>query len=78
MTTNDDDDDDGDNGDHDHDHHHNDDHDDGIVVGNLLQFIFTVTNETRLPMFDLLLRIQSCCEVDEQSCLGMVDRCKIL
>ena len=46
MTTNDYDDDDGDNGDHDHDHHHNDDHDDGIVVGKLMQIVVTVTNDT--------------------------------
>ena len=31
------------------------------------------TEKARLPRFSLVLAIESCCEVDDLSCLGMLE-----
>ena len=36
------------------------------------------TEKARLPMFSLVLGIESCCEVDDLSCLGMLEKCSRL
>ena len=36
------------------------------------------TEKARLPRFSLVLGIESCCEVDDLSCLGMLEKCKRL
>ena len=36
------------------------------------------TEKTRLPRFSLVLGIESCCEVDDLSCLGMLEKCRTL
>ena len=33
------------------------------------------TEKARLPRFSLVLGIESCCEVDDLSCLGMLEKC---
>ena len=35
------------------------------------------TEKARLPRFSLVLGIESCCEVDDLSCLGMLEKCSI-
>ena len=34
--------------------------------------------KSRLPRFSLVLEIESCCEVDDLSCLGMLEKCRRL
>ena len=34
------------------------------------------TEKTRLPRFSFVLGIESCCEVDDLSCLGMLEKCR--
>ena len=34
--------------------------------------------EARLPRFSLVLGIESCCEVDDVSCLGTLEKCRRL
>ena len=34
------------------------------------------TGKARLPKFSLVLGIDICCEVDDLSCLGMLEKCK--
>ena len=36
------------------------------------------TEKARLPRFSLVLGIESCCEVDDPSCLGMLEKCRRL
>ena len=36
------------------------------------------TEKSRLPRFTLVLGIESCCEVDELGCLGMLEKCRRL
>ena len=36
------------------------------------------TEKVRLPRFSLVLGIESCCEVDDLSCLGMLEKCRRL
>ena len=36
------------------------------------------TEKARLPRFSLVLGIESCCEVDDLSCLGMLEKCRRL
>ena len=36
------------------------------------------TEKARLPRFSLVLGIESCCEVDDLSCLGTLEKCRIL
>ena len=36
------------------------------------------TEKERLPMFSLVMGIESCCEVDDLSCLGMLEKCRRL
>ena len=33
------------------------------------------TEKARLPRFSLVLGIESCCEVDDLSCLGTLEKC---
>ena len=33
------------------------------------------TEKARLPRFSLVLGIESCCEVDDLSCLRMLEKC---
>ena len=33
------------------------------------------TEKARIARFGLVLGIESCCEVDGRSCLGMLERC---
>ena len=35
------------------------------------------TEKARLPRFSSVLGIESCCEVDDLSCLGMLEKCWI-
>ena len=34
--------------------------------------------KARFPRFSLVLGIESCCEVDDLSCLGMLEKCRRL
>ena len=34
------------------------------------------TEKERLPRLSLVLGIESCCEVDDLSCLGMLEKCR--
>ena len=34
--------------------------------------------KARLPRFSFVLGIESCCEVDDLSCLGMLEKCRRL
>ena len=34
------------------------------------------TEKARLPRFSLVLGIESCCEVDDLSCLEMLEKCR--
>ena len=36
------------------------------------------TEKARLPRFSLVLGIESCCEVDDLNCLGMLKTCRRL
>ena len=36
------------------------------------------TEKARLPRFSFVLGIESCCEVDDRSCLGMLEKCRRL
>ena len=36
------------------------------------------TEKARLSRFNLVLGIESCCEVDDLSCLGMLEKCRRL
>ena len=36
------------------------------------------TEKARLPKFSFVLGIESCCEVDDLSCLGMLEKCRRL
>ncbi len=40
--------------------------------------IGAATEKARLPRFSLVLGIESCCEVDDLSCLGMLEKCRRL
>ena len=40
--------------------------------------IGAATEKARLPRFSLVLGIEICCEVDELSCLGMLEKCRRL
>ena len=42
------------------------------VVGSSFQMMGAATEKARLPRFRLVLGIESCCEVDDLSCLGML------
>ena len=48
------------------------------VVGNSFQMIGAATEKTRLPRFSFVLEIESCCEVDDRSCRGMLEKCRRL
>ena len=48
------------------------------VVGSSFQMIGAATEKARLPRFSLFLGIESCCEVDDLSCLGMLEKCRRL
>ena len=37
--------------------------------------IGAATEKARLPRFSLVLGIESCCEVDDLSCLGTLEKC---
>ncbi len=36
------------------------------------------TEKARLPRFSVVLGLESCCEVDDLSCLGVLEKCRIL
>ena len=36
------------------------------------------TEKARFPRFSLVLGIESCCEVDDLSCLGTLEKCRRL
>ena len=40
--------------------------------------IGAATEKARLPRFSLVLGIESFCEVDDLSCLGMLEKCRRL
>ena len=42
------------------------------VVGSSFQMKGAATEKAGLPRFSLVLGIESCCEVDDLSCLGML------
>ena len=42
------------------------------VVGSSFQIMGAATEKARLPSFSFILGIESCCEVDDLSCLGML------
>ena len=48
------------------------------VVGNSFQMIGAATEKARLPRFSFVLGIESCWEVDDRSCLGMLEKCRRL
>ena len=48
------------------------------VVGSSFRIMGAATEKARLPRFSLVLGIESCCEVDDLSCLGMLDKCNSL
>ena len=43
-----------------------------------IQMMGAATEKAHLPRFSLVLAIESCCEVDDLSCLGMLEKCKRL
>ena len=43
------------------------------MVGSSFQTMGAATEKARLPRFSLVLGIESCCEVDDLSCLGMLE-----
>ena len=48
------------------------------VVGSSFQMSGAATEKARLPRFRLVLGIESCCEVDDLGCMGMLEKCRIL
>ena len=48
------------------------------VVGSSFQMMAAATEKARLPRFSLVLGIEGCCEVDDLSCLGMLEKCRRL
>ena len=44
------------------------------MVGNSFQMIGAATEKARLPRFSFVLGIESCCEVDDRSCLSIIER----
>ena len=48
------------------------------VVGSSFQMMGAATEKARLPRFSLVLGIESCCEVDDLSCLGTLEKCRRL
>ena len=48
------------------------------VVGSSFQMMGAATEKARLPRFNLVLGIESCREVDDLSCLGMLEKCRRL
>ena len=44
------------------------------MVGNSFQMIGAATEKARLPRFSFVLGIESCWEVDDRSCLGMLEK----
>ena len=46
------------------------------VVGSSFQMMRAATKKARLPGFSLVLGIESYCEVDDLSCLGMLAKCR--
>ena len=44
------------------------------MVGNSFQIIGAATEKARLPRFSFVLGIESCWEVDDRSCLGMLEK----
>ena len=48
------------------------------VVGSTFQMMGAATEKACLPGFSLVLGIESCCEVDDLSCLGMLEKCRRL
>ena len=48
------------------------------VVGSSFQMMGAATEKARLPRSSLVLGIESCCEVDDLSCLGTLDKCRRL
>ena len=36
------------------------------------------TEKARLPRFSLVLGIDMCCEVDDLTCIGMLEKCRRL
>ena len=48
------------------------------VVGSSFQMMGAATEKARLPRFSLVLGIESCCEVDDLSCLGTLEKCRTL
>ena len=43
------------------------------MVGSSFQMMGAATEKARLPRFSLVLGIESCCEVDDLSCLGTLE-----
>ena len=48
------------------------------MVGSSFQKMGAATEKARLPRFSFVLGIESCCEVDDLSCLGMLEKCRRL
>ena len=48
------------------------------VVGGSFQMVGAATEKARLTRFSFVLGIESCCEVDDLSCLGMLEKCRRL
>ena len=48
------------------------------VVGSSFQMMGAATEKARLPRFSLVVGIESCCEVDDLSCLGTLEKCRRL
>ena len=48
------------------------------VVGSSFQMSGAETDNAHLLMFSLVVGIESCCEVDDLSCLGMLEKCRRL
>ena len=48
------------------------------VVGSSFQMMGAATEKARLPKLSFVLGIESCCEVDDLSCLGMLEKCRRL
>ena len=48
------------------------------VDGSSFQMMGAATEIARLPGFSLVLGIEICCEIDDLSCLGMLEKCRRL
>ena len=48
------------------------------VVGRSVLMMGAGTEKVRLPRFISVLGIESCCEVDDLSCLVMLEKCRRL